>query len=130
MGRVLCFIHSVFVLLPGEVARGLDRNNSPRERTSPKEVNCNTCMNLSCIISILGRVFFLENKLSANYREEICCKVSRLRYTSFLLEMNRKGEVKSMCFCYSKVSWQISPLLSLLIEFRSYLNHNFLWSSY
>merc|ERR1712206_44935 len=32
-------IHSVFVLLPGEVARGLDRNNSPRERTSPKEVN-------------------------------------------------------------------------------------------
>merc|ERR1712007_43398 len=82
-------------------------------------------VNLSCIISILGRVFFLENKLSANYREEICCKVSRLRYTSFLLEMNRKGEVKSMCFCYSKVSWQISPLLSLLIEFRSYLNHSF-----
>merc|ERR1712206_15340 len=29
----LCFV------LPGEVARGLDRNNSPRERTSPKEVN-------------------------------------------------------------------------------------------
>merc|ERR1712007_184543 len=40
-------IHSVFVLLPGEVARGLDRNNFPRERTSPKEVNCNTCMRSS-----------------------------------------------------------------------------------
>ena len=30
----------MFVLLPGEVARGLDRNNSPRERTSPKDKNC------------------------------------------------------------------------------------------
>ena len=72
------------------------RNNSPRERTSPKEVNCNTCMREP------------ERNLAVNFHN--------LRYTSFLLEMNRKGEVKSMCFCYSKVSWQISPLLSLTLS--------------
>merc|ERR1712007_324732 len=36
MGAAICLCF----VLPGEVARGLDRNNSPRERTSPKDKNC------------------------------------------------------------------------------------------
>ena len=66
----------MFVLLPGEVARGLDRNNSPRERTSPKEVNSTTNHLFSISFSIsVGKGYVIIGKTKENNPRAICSLV-------------------------------------------------------
>ena len=113
----------MFVLLPGEVARGLDRNNSPRERTSPKEVNSTTNHLFSISFSIEGgKGYVIIGKTKENNPRAICSLVFPIAsYTFGNFSIHLEVASDSFCFLINS-SWLLVFILYVFSFFFSGFN--------